>query len=84
MVSGKKSEALSEKAKSVAVGGVHDELRYTEPYMLFFKKAAGSKLYDIDGKTYTDFLLGYGPLILGHYHPKVVQAVKKAAATSDL
>jgi len=84
MVSGKKSELLSEKAKSVAVGGVHDELRYTEPYALFFKKAAGSKLYDVDGKTYTDFLLGYGPLILGHCHPKVVQAVKKAAATSDL
>jgi len=84
MVSGKKSQILFEKAKSVAVGGVHDELRYTEPYMLFFKRAAGSKLYDVDGKTYTDFLLGYGPLILGHCHPKVVQAVKKAAATSDL
>jgi glutamate-1-semialdehyde 2,1-aminomutase len=84
MVSETKSEILFEKAKAVTVGGVHDELRYTEPYMMFFKKAAGSKLYDIEGKTYTDFLLGYGPLILGHCHPKVVQAVKKAAATSDL
>jgi glutamate-1-semialdehyde 2,1-aminomutase len=84
MVSEKKSEALFEKARSVTVGGVHDELRYTEPYMMFFKRAAGSKLYDIEGRTYTDFLLGYGPLILGHCHPKVVQAVKKAAASSDL
>jgi glutamate-1-semialdehyde 2,1-aminomutase len=84
MVAEKKSQDLFEKAKSVTVGGVHDELRYTEPYMLFFKRAAGSKLYDIEGRTYTDFLLGYGPLILGHCHPKVVQAVKKAAETSDL
>ena len=84
MVSGKKSEALAEKAKSVTVGGVHDELRYTEPYTLFLKRAKGSKIYDIDGKVYTDFLLGYGPLILGHCPPKVVEAVKRAAAVSDL
>jgi len=84
MVSGKRSGALSEKARSVTVGGVHDELRYTEPYTIFFKRAKGSKVYDVDGKTYTDFLLGYGPLILGHCHPKVVQAVKRAAAVSDL
>jgi glutamate-1-semialdehyde 2,1-aminomutase len=79
-----RSKILFEKARAVTVGGVHDELRYTEPPMIFFKRAAGSKLYDIDGKAYTDFLLGYGPLILGHCHPKVVQAVKKAAASSDL
>jgi glutamate-1-semialdehyde aminotransferase len=48
MVSERKSEVLFEKAKSVTVGGVHDELRYTEPYMMFFKRAAGSRLYDIE------------------------------------
>jgi len=84
MVPQKKSEILSEKARSVTVGGVHDELRYTDPYTLFLKRAKGSKIYDIDGKAYTDFLLGYGPLVLGHCHPKVVQAVKRAAAISDL
>ena len=84
MVSKKTSQALTERGKLVAVGGVHDELRYTEPYNIFFKKAKGSKLWDIEDKTYTDFLLGYGPLILGHCPPKVVQAVKKAAETSDL
>jgi len=84
MASKKTSQALTEKEKLVTVGGVHDELRYTEPYNIFFKKAKGSKLWDIEGKTYTDFLLGYGPLILGHCPPKVVQAVKKAAEISDL
>jgi glutamate-1-semialdehyde 2,1-aminomutase len=84
MVSKKAAQILSDKEKSVAVGGVHDELRYTEPYNIFFKKARGSKLWDIEGKTYTDFLLGYGPLILGHCPQKVVQAVKTAAEISDL
>jgi glutamate-1-semialdehyde 2,1-aminomutase len=85
MVSKKtRSQTLTEKEKLVTVGGVHDELRYTEPYNIFFRKAKGSKLWDIEGKTYTDFLLGYGPLILGHCPPKVVQAVKKAAEISDL
>jgi glutamate-1-semialdehyde 2,1-aminomutase len=84
MPSSKRSGILSEKARSVTVGGVHDELRYTDPYTLFFKRSKGSKVYDIDGKMYTDFLLGYGPLVLGHCHPKVVQAVQKAAAVSDL
>jgi len=68
----------------VTIGGVHDELRFTEPYTIFFRKAKGSKIYDVDGNIYTDFLLGYGPLILGHCHPKVVQAVRKAALESDL
>jgi len=84
MIPGKKMEMLSEKARSVSVGGVHDELRFTEPYTMFFKRSSGSKIYGIDGKVYTDFLMGYGPLILGHCHPKVVQAVTKAAASSDL
>ncbi len=68
----------------MTIGGVHDELRFTEPYTIFFRKAKGSKIYDVDGNIYTDFLLGYGPLILGHCHPKVVQAVRKAALESDL
>jgi glutamate-1-semialdehyde 2,1-aminomutase len=80
----KSSQILTEKEKTVTVGGVHDELRYTEPYNMFFTRARGSKLRDVEGKTYTDFLLGYGPLILGHCHPKVVQAVKKAVDSGDL
>jgi len=84
MVAKTTSEILSEKEKLVTVGGVHDELRYTETHNIFFKKARGSKLWDIEGKTYADFLLGYGPLILGHCPPKVVHAVQKAAEVSDL
>ncbi|HUO41459.1 MAG TPA: hypothetical protein VMU35_00665 [Methylomirabilota bacterium] len=54
MVARKTSEILSEKEELVTVGGVHDELRHTEPHNMFFKKAQGSKIWDMEGKTYTD------------------------------
>jgi glutamate-1-semialdehyde 2,1-aminomutase len=40
------------------------------------RKGAGSKVWDIDGNVYVDYLLGFGPLILGHCHPSVLRAVK--------
>ena len=47
-----------------------------DPYPLTLSKGAGSKVWDVDGNVYVDYLLGFGPLILGHCHPSVVQAVK--------
>jgi glutamate-1-semialdehyde 2,1-aminomutase len=47
-------------------------------------RARGSKVYDVDGNEYIDFLLGYGPVLLGHCHPKVVQAVKERAENEDV
>jgi glutamate-1-semialdehyde 2,1-aminomutase len=45
---------------------------------VFIDRAKGSKIYDVDGNTYIDFVLSWGPLILGHAHPKVVNALKRA------
>ncbi len=46
---------------------------------LFIQRGAGSKIYDADGKEYIDYVCSWGPLILGHAHPKVIAAVKSAA-----
>ncbi|MEJ2695122.1 MAG: glutamate-1-semialdehyde 2,1-aminomutase, partial [Candidatus Sulfobium sp.] len=45
---------------------------------LFIKKAKGSRIYDVDGNSYIDYVLSWGPMILGHAHPRVVKALKKA------
>lgn len=45
---------------------------------VFIEKAEGSKIVDVDGNSYVDLVLSYGPMILGHRHPKVEKAVEKA------
>lgn len=45
---------------------------------VFMERGAGSKVYDVDGNAYIDYLGSWGPLILGHVHPAVVEALKKA------
>ena len=43
---------------------------------LIISKAVGSKIWDINGNEYIDYLLGSGPMVIGHSHPKVVEAVR--------
>jgi glutamate-1-semialdehyde 2,1-aminomutase len=47
-----------------------------DPYPLTLRKGAGSRVWDVDGNEYVDYLLGFGPLILGHCHPSVIKAVR--------
>lgn len=60
-------------------GGVNSTARATwsgwDPYPLFVEKGTGSRLTDVDGNTYIDYLLGLGPMLLGHRPPKVTAAV---------
>jgi glutamate-1-semialdehyde 2,1-aminomutase len=82
-MAGPRSRRLFEEAKKHIPGGVNSPVRAFrsvggEP--LFIKKAKGSKIYDADGKTYIDYVLSWGPMILGHTHPKVTAALKKAIA----
>ncbi len=71
-----------ERAKRTLAGGVSSGLRRTaRPYPLYFERGQGSKIFDVDGNTYLDFTLAWGPLILGHSHPKVVQAIQQQAAS---
>ncbi len=57
-------------------GGVNSPVRAFEPYPFFTSSAKGSKLLDTDGNAYIDYCLAYGPLILGHSNPRIIEAVK--------
>jgi glutamate-1-semialdehyde 2,1-aminomutase len=78
----KKSKALFTKAKRIIPGGVNSPVRAFKAVggnPIFIKSAKGSKIYDVDGNEYIDYVLSWGPMILGHTHPKVTNALKKAA-----
>jgi len=82
-MAGTRSRRLFEEAKKHIPGGVNSPVRAFrsvggEP--LFIKKAKGSKIIDADGKAYIDYVLSWGPMILGHAHPRVTAALKKAIA----
>lgn len=72
-----RSEELFQESRKVLVGGVNSPVRAMKPYPFFTTKGKGSKIYDEDGNEYIDYCLAYGPLILGHAYPKVIEAVKK-------
>ena len=67
---------MFEKAKKLIPGGVNSPVRAFEPYPFFTKQGKGSSITDVDGNEYIDYCLGFGPLILGHSHPRIVEAVK--------
>ena len=79
-----KSSALFSKAQSVIPGGVNSPVRAFKSVgcdPLFITRAAGSRIYDADGNSYIDYVGSWGPMILGHCHPKVVEAIQQAAAS---
>ncbi|HDZ17190.1 hypothetical protein LCGC14_0532730 [marine sediment metagenome] len=75
-MNGLNSKNLFEKAKKLIPGGVNSPVRAFSPYPFFTSHAFGSKLYDVDDNFYIDYCLAYGPLILGHAHPKVMASVQ--------
>jgi glutamate-1-semialdehyde 2,1-aminomutase len=77
------SENLFAKAQEFIPGGVNSPVRAWQavggtPFLV--AKAAGSRIFDVDGNSFLDYVCSWGPLILGHAHPKVVAAVQEAAA----
>lgn len=72
-----KSRKLFEEARKVLPGGVSSPVRAIKPYPFYTKYANGSKITDIDGNEYIDYVMGYGPLLLGHNHPAIKEAVIK-------
>jgi len=60
-------------------GGVNSPVRFYPPYPVFIEKGKGSRLMDVDGNEYVDFILSYGPSILGHAPPEVISAIRSAA-----
>lgn len=78
-----KSIAAFANAQQIIPGGVNSPARAfksvnTNP--VYIDKAYGAKIWDIDGNEYIDYICSWGPLILGHAHPEVVDAIQAAAA----
>ncbi|CAN5715526.1 glutamate-1-semialdehyde 2,1-aminomutase [soil metagenome] len=76
------TKALYERARQTIPGGAGSTARLPrngwKPYPLFMSEGRGSRLRDVDGNEYIDYLLGLGPMILGHRHPVVTAAVTDA------
>jgi glutamate-1-semialdehyde 2,1-aminomutase len=78
-----RNESLFERARECIPAGVNSPVRAfgavggTPP---FFERASGAYLWDADGKRYIDYVGSWGPMLLGHTHPAVVEAVQAAAA----
>lgn len=80
-----RNQQLFEKSQQLIPGGVNSPVRAFRSVggtPIFFKKGLGSKLWDVDGKEYIDYINSWGPMILGHAHPEVIAAVQQAAANS--
>ncbi|HJV44518.1 MAG TPA: glutamate-1-semialdehyde 2,1-aminomutase [Bacillota bacterium] len=76
----KQSEQSFEEAKKYIPGGVNSPVRAFRSVgmsPLFIERGQGSHIYDVDGNEYIDYIGSWGPLILGHAYPPVVEALKK-------
>lgn len=79
----KKSRALFERAVKHLSGGVNSPVRAFKAVggtPIYIERGEGAYIYDVDGNRYLDFCCSWGPLILGHAHPVVVDAISKTAA----
>jgi glutamate-1-semialdehyde 2,1-aminomutase len=75
------SKSYFKKAQKAIPGGVNSPVRACKSVgcdPLFVKKANGSKIIDVDGNEFIDFVCSWGPMILGHNHPRVVAAIEQA------
>lgn len=71
------SKQLFEESKKFLPGGVDSPVRAIKPYPFFAERAEGSKLTDVDGNSYIDYCLAYGPMVLGHSNPEVISEVEQ-------
>jgi len=77
-----KSEALWQRAQKFLPGGVNSPVRAWRSVKgkpLFIERAKGAKIYDVDGHEYIDYVCSWGPIIVGHAHEEVIEAIKQMA-----
>lgn len=74
------SHALWERARGVFPQGVSGAAKWFSPYPVFIRSAAGAHVEDVDGNRYVDLLMGAGPMLFGHGHPRIVEAVREQVA----
>jgi hypothetical protein len=83
MFNTQRSKELFAEAQKLLPGGVDSPVRAFRAVggqPLFIDRGQGAYLYDVDGNHYIDYVLSWGPLILGHAHPRVVSALTEAVA----
>ena len=78
------SYAAYERAEKILPLGVSSNFRTYEPYPIYIRRAEGSKMWDVDGREYTDFSMCFGALMVGHAHPTMVKAIAQAAGEGTL
>lgn len=81
-MSNKSSKSLYEEACKYIPGGVNSPVRAfksVESTPVFISRASGSKIYDVEGREYIDYVASWGPMILGHSYPGVIAAIQAAA-----
>ena len=66
-------------AERTIAGGVASSWQASPPHAIFIDRGEGSHIWDLDGNEYVDYHLGYGAMVIGHAHPKVVEAIEKRA-----
>ena len=66
-------------ADRYVAGGVASSWQDSPPHAIFIDRGEGNRIYDIDGNEYLDFHLGYGAMVVGHAHPKIVEALERQA-----
>ena len=69
------SAALYTKAALRLPAGVTSNVKFFAPYPLYMTRAEGARVWDVDGREYLDYCLAFGPLVTGHGHPRVLEAV---------
>src|SRR3954470_4224521 len=74
-----KSRKFLERAKGSLAGGVSSPFRVKAPVPLYFQNGCGARLTDVDGNQYIDYVLAWGPMILGYRHPAIVEAMRRQA-----
>jgi glutamate-1-semialdehyde 2,1-aminomutase len=80
-----RSRKLYERAKRVLAGGVSSQFRaFNAPHPMFYERAYGARVWDVDGNELIDFTLAQGPCILGHSHPELLARVGEALGRGQL
>ncbi|MBI4362067.1 MAG: glutamate-1-semialdehyde 2,1-aminomutase [Euryarchaeota archaeon] len=79
-----RSQSLYRRARRRMPGGVSSPARAFSPHPVYMARGRGSHLWDVDGRRYTDYCLAFGALLLGHSHPRVVEAVGEQMARGSL
>jgi glutamate-1-semialdehyde 2,1-aminomutase len=76
-----KSGAMFERAEAAMPFGVTSSFQAGDPYPIYLVEGKGSRVVDLDGNSYVDYHNGFGTMVVGHAHPKIQEAINRAAAT---